>query len=500
MGSKRRFLFVFLLFSLVAIACRLSGATPVAWVGTPTAQSEEKTLTAQALSFTPTAKPATATPSTQVPTSAAETATAQTSGPWLIFPSEDGLSLYSVDQNTNQMRIIDLPPLVNASDLVGGLAPDGSSLLVRAGRVEVPDELAIYQLRSPETPPAKITPLLGPALQNAIAEQKSKLAPYALKAVTQPNGISWRSDSQMAVFTAALQGSYGNLYTWQPASGQIDRLTNRTQQDFSPIWSHGGGEILFESSNTNSLPPVWQVDRVVGLYTNDRGMIYEMYAPPADSLGEVFASWDNNNRMLSYTQSAVGNRNLKLIIIRGGEPKVIWPGVFTEMAFDPTHNLAAVLLDSVAASKLNKTAGVYFSSDNINQFHLAQIGDFQHLEYSDTKALFIASGKNGTIVFGPDGVVLSLRLEERASYSPNGKWLVGWGQSGARLYTGEGLYLQDLSDAPVENLIWQNDSAGFFILTEEGLQHYQFPLLQATLISQDVARGHENWFGWLGPR
>ena len=57
--------------------------------------------------------------------------------------------------------------------------------------------------------------------------------------------------------------------------------------------------------------------------------------------------------------------------------------------------------------------------------------------------------------------------------------------------------MRTVSDQSVSAVIWQEDGKGFLLLEEDGLFHYQFPLLQARLVTSDVWRGDEQAFVWL---
>ena len=73
-----------------------------------------------------------------------------------------------------------------------------------------------------------------------------------------------------------------------------------------------------------------------------------------------------------------------------------------------------------------------------------------------------------------------------------------WGGQGARLRTPDGTLLQEITSSSVSALVWQRDGKGFYLLLEDGLYHYTFPLLQGVLVCEDVSRTDETWFAWLG--
>ena len=110
---------------------------------------------------------------------------------------------------------------------------------------------------------------------------------------------------------------------------------------------------------------------------------------------------------------------------------------------------------------------------------------------------FTAANAVGVVQFDRTGSVFMLAGESRLGIAPDGHSLIGWGEDGARLYSPQGFRLQTLTDQSVSALVWQEDAKGFLLLQEDGLFHFQFPLLQARLVTTDVWRGDEKAFVWL---
>lgn len=82
-----------------------------------------------------------------------------------------------------------------------------------------------------------------------------------------------------------------------------------------------------------------------------------------------------------------------------------------------------------------------------------------------------------------------------ARFSPNGTWLISWGdglnsESGARLYqSANERPLQTLLDGQIETVFWQPDSKGFFLQSEGVLYHFVFPGLSPIEIASDLPLG-----------
>ena len=484
---------------VVSVACRFSSPTPVAWSGTSTAKVLGLTQTAAAPSATATPPPIpTETP--PVPETTPRTdAAIPADGPWLIFPNENNTMLYALDRDTGELATLNLPPLVELGDLAVGIAPDSSSLVLRAGNLDTLENLGLYRVQNPVDPPELVSPLLADFVIKSIGERNDPQASFALQAVLQPNALAWKPNSQSVVFPAAIEGVAANLRAYQPASGKVTRLSVRYQQNFSPLWNPSGQTLLFQEVDTLNNPSAWKPYLVTSLNLGNPGNLYYLYKPPANSQAEVFVGWINNAQAVSYTLTEEGNRFVRVLnAASGGSPRVIYSGFFDEIAVDPDDGVIALAVGVDAARQNGVSPGIYLSNSALNAFGLVSVGTFSHLSYSQTEGSFFASGEIGLVSFSTNGLEFSLAGEAQASASPDGAWLVTWGGQGARLRTPDGTLLQEITSSSVSALVWQRDGKGFYLLLEDGLYHYTFPLLQGVLVCEDVSRTDETWFAWLG--
>jgi len=120
------------------------------------------------------------------------------------------------------------------------------------------------------------------------------------------------------------------------------------------------------------------------------------------------------------------------------------------------------------------TPGIYISKSGGLLYSLLISGDYEHLEYLPKLGHFIASGKTGVIQFDDSGILARLNDEQRATFSPDGEWIVGWGTSGARLYYTDGTLLQSLTDQPVSAVVWQKMVKVYICWMEGGLYQLRF--------------------------
>ncbi len=122
------------------------------------------------------------------------------------------------------------------------------------------------------------------------------------------------------------------------------------------------------------------------------------------------------------------------------------------------------------------------------------------MEFAPQVDRFTAVGEAGVILFDDSGILALMTDEQHVSFSPDGKWTIGWGTNGARLYYADGMLLQNLTEQSVSAVVWQKDGKGIYLLEPDGLYQLRFPLLQHKLVTADVYQGREQAFAWLASR
>lgn len=499
MQAKMRSLTIILLIGLSSLACNLSAPTPQAWVQTPSAAALASTQTASALSSQLTNIPTISATETPLPTTAAlPTATkVAEDGPWLVFLAKDRVTLNALDRDTGSITKLDLPALVVLADLKSGLSPSGSGLLLRAGSIDALDELALYLIDSPHEPIDKISPLLSVYLQREYLNQNTGYAAQALLAVQQKDGISWSPDGKLFAFTAALDGDSSNIYLFDTVKNRLDRMTVRFRQNLTPAWSPDMQWLIFQEALSLSDSITWNTSQVSGVSMPDYAITKILYLPIDDGLGEVFAGWLNESILLSYSRVEGGFSHLRQVDVNRAEALTIFPGQFRELAFDKSNQTIAINVDAAAAEANKQLSGIYISTTGGSQFNLAAVGEYQNLQYSLESGLFLASNPRGVFGINAGGIVISLLQEEKAAFSPNNSWLLGWSKSGANLFTTQGKLLQELIDEPVVDAVWLQNAKGFYLVAESGLYHYAFPILKPKWITDDIALANEIFTAWL---
>jgi hypothetical protein len=495
MKQKGKVIFVFGLL-LLSLGCRLSSPTPVAWVPTATAQLRAQTETASAQAQATLTAQITKNP-TATPTSPPPTPTIAEDGPWLVFANQAGTGYYAHDADSGTLIPLVLPPALDPLDLASGISPDGKRLLVRAGKLETLTDLGFYLIGDPWQPAEKITALLSEQLIADILAEKGKQPKMALQAVQQPNPVSWTANSRQAVIPLALEGFSSDLYLYDAQAGSLKRLSERFQQEFAPFWAPGQNWLVFQEVNSYATPDAWEISLVGAWKMPKQDTLRYLFVPKVAGYWEQYVGWMNPEELVSYTATETGGIDLRLSNLNIGKSVVQFYGAFSAVALDPVHGSLAVSV-SIADGKISgRKPGIYISKSGGLLFYLLMEGDYTHLEFAPQVNHFVATGRSGVLQFDSSGIIARLEDEERVSFSPDGKWTIGWGANGARLYYADGMRLQNLTEQSVSAVIWQKDGKGIYLLEQDGLYQLRFPLLQRKLVTADVYRGSEQAFAWL---
>jgi len=491
--SWRRVLLFFCL-TILTLGCRFTAPTPVAWLGTETAVAQSRTASAQ-----PPIPAATLTPSPEPTTLPTRGNTPVLSdGPWLIFAGGDGTALFAADRDSNLVRQLELPSPLIVADLPGAVSPDGNWLLVRGGDTHIEGEFGLFKVSATNLEVQKLTSLLESRVQKDLLDVNNRQAVYALQAALAPHGISWNPNGSGALFPMAVDGNATNLFRFNPSTQKIDRVTSRYQQDLAPLWSPGGQILVFQEADTRNNPYRWRVSLVGSMSMSNLERVNYLYSPPLDSLEEEYVGWLNESRLLAYTVREAGNSSLRLLNVNGGTPTTLFAGSFDSVTVNTTEGSIALSIGEESAQQNKQAPGIYLRGAGITSFTQVLLGSYQRLGFDKGLKRFVASNDTGVVAFDAQGTSLSIAAAKGLSASPDGQWLVSWSDAGAQLHTADGTYLQQISSKQVENLIWEPDSVGYYLLQSDGLYHSQFPRLDPIKLTGDVYHQYGGLFNWLG--
>jgi dipeptidyl aminopeptidase/acylaminoacyl peptidase len=399
--------------------------------------------------------------------------------------------LHAYDISAQEILEIELPGPIVAADLTRGLAPDGSKLVLRAGSALNTDELALYQVDLPSFEVSQLTSLLSITVQRKIVNNEGTRPLETLLTVTRPDGLAWSPDGRFLAFTAALHNETSDLYVLDTLNDRIDRLNGLFSQNASPLWSPGGDWLITQELEYVHRLETWRSEMVSGLRVPSFDSHNNIYLPPLNSLEEVFVGWLNPYTFVSYSMTASGPVLLRQVNVDNLEGRLIFENAFQQVAYDPGSGVLVFNLSFEQAIAHGLSGGIYRLVPDSPVQVLQAAGNWDDLNW-DSSGKFVASGTQGVLLFTPEGESLLLAGQGKARLSPNGNWLIAWGDgegapAGARLFQANSSNpLQTLTDQPVDALIWQPDSKGFFLFSAGALNHYVFPGLSPNEIITGV--------------
>ena len=132
-------------------------------------------------------------------------------------------------------------------------------------------------------------------------------------------------------------------------------------------------------------------------------------------------------------------------------------------------------------------------------------GDWYETRWLPHAQLFFAKGPDGVISVTPAGTVKEYADEEALPIdSPDGAWLLAWGDGnytspiGLRLYTPDGELKRTITSDSVAFATWSPDATGVFYQSEGQLYFVEIPNGEPQLIGDSTARELSN-IGWVKP-
>ncbi len=488
---------------LTALACSLSNPTPAAWALTPTAEAAAEAGTSAVQTRAAAANQAPPI-TTLTPTSPPEIQTTlspppnhlNVQGPWLVYPTEEGRSLTVRNADGSGQTRLPLPdPLIDAGDLLNGMAPHGGWLAVRTGRRADWGDLAIQLIHLPDGHILRLSPLLSPAVQ------KDNLV---IQSVVWRDALRWSPDGRYLAFIAAVDGSSSDLYVYDLVADKLQRMTSGSNQAATPFWTPDSLWVITQEMDglTTSATIGWDLTTVwaVNISTQE---IRKLYDPPPDSDGELFLGWYTPGEIALYSQGSYGAHNLRLLDLEKLKMTPIFPGVFSQMAYDPATKDILYTLKEDLVSATGASPGLYELHLESNESQLIQAGEWATLNWSGQTHTFIANGPQGTMIINPNGNLVLFKNEPNGLPSPNSKWQASWGETSAGTYAGLRLYqptgqiLQTILNEPVQDVSWMPDSTGFFVLAGGHLYSFAFPGLQPVLLEDNINQGPFGGFFWV---
>ena len=492
------------------------GSAPTTPLASPISASTTAPVSTQQIpgdaphpSSVPTQAAPTATPQPEA-TSAAEVKIVAT-GPQLIVPNAHGLQAFSVDGTLVQTFAQAQPAL--GRSLSEGIAPTGNLVAYISGNNPMtPDRegsgpltLNLLDTRTGQLQP--ITPLFSPEMEQALSaagNDRTEATEAGIAIVFNDETLAWSPDGRYLAFIAASDGPSSDVYSYNRDTGQINRLTDGLNQAARLFWSPDSQWIIHEEVESFGTGAGWNVKAVWAAAPDGSGnrKLYDTEW----SGDEVFIDWTTPDSFIVYTWSPIGLQDARVFSLSTEEAQRIGPDFPVQAyAVDPNSQTQLYVVDDYTARENSLPGGLYFDSPSQQPQLIAQ-GNWYDVRWLPHARIFFAKGESGVIGVALDGTTTEYSGEEALPIdSPDGAWLLAWGDGnytspiGLRLYTIDGELRRDITQDSVAFATWAPDSTGVFYVSEDMLYYVAIPNGEQQLIAEDLISSEAGSVGWVTP-
>ncbi len=314
-------------------------------------------------------------------------------GPWLVFSAADGVWAANPD-GSGLTQLMPAAPYLR----LGPAAPRGGHVSVLTGSDGTGFHgLTLWLLSLPGGDLKKIT-----ALTDASTEPDPNADPQ-IDVLTPLGQAAWSPDGASLAFIGAQAGPSADLFSYQPASGQVTRLTDGASQAFGPSWSPDGKYVLQFGARTFGSGAGYSMDGVWAAAA-DNSRVKLLYKP--DSGGEEIVGWPGPETFAVtsfYAQCSYGKT--RTFNIANGQSQAIFPGYYTHLAADPASGAALAVVDKfVAECDPGAKQGLFLARPGAAPKLLDEnAGDATNVGWSAEAGVFYAFTDAGWVAYTPDG-------------------------------------------------------------------------------------------------
>ncbi len=228
-------------------------------------------------------------------------------GPWLLIETDQGLWATNPDgSGLTQLTDVDYWDY----SLPYAIQPGGNLILFYSPANYDFHHMSLNLLSPPDGNITKITDLTSPETEAYADMSPGDDGFEALRAVRDQLNFVWSPDGTRLAFVGAMDGPTAEIYIYEPASGEIQRVSQDDDQDYWPSWSPDGQHLLYlgaEAFGTGAgylMSSVWLAD-------GDGANVTRLYEP--DSAIEEVVGWlDNTTVVLNSWNQDCGRNRLRL--------------------------------------------------------------------------------------------------------------------------------------------------------------------------------------------
>jgi hypothetical protein len=324
-----------------------------------------------------------------------------------------------------------------------------------------------------------------------------------LTALSGPDAFEWSPHvgGHYLAFSAALDNPKLDLYRFDTWSNNIRPLTSGPNHRYQPFWTPDGQWVLHLEIETFGNGEGWSVEAMsaVSFDGSDGKELYESHGNR-----HKLIKWLSDTTFLVTEITSSGPRNILRAKTNGSSPEVLYTGPIEELDETSLDDLETVLAFCLSQDQGSPGVNFYFFEDVESELVLP--GSCRSVAW--WFGVFVANGEEGTALIRRTGEVVKQMDEifDPVALSPDGQWMVSYGEEGATVFTHIGVEIRDVTDGAVKQVIWQPDGSSFFLDVyskgnPNGAHHlYTYDLNEWELLLVDLDfRGGHFWGGLAAP-
>lgn len=310
---------------------------------------------------------------------------------------------------------------------------------------------------------------------------------------------AWSPHGRYLAFSAALDGPSADIYRFDTWSDVVRRLSQEPAHAAMPTWSPDGEWIVYveatflasqgakEAQALRAVSPDGQKERL--LYAISSGFQRPLF-------------WQDEGHLWLVEEGGEGTRNLLRLRLEDGRVTPLYLGPLPlghRLAVDDLGQRALFLLGG------ERQPGLHAVDLASGDERWMVEGAWDRVIWWPGKGVFLVTGPHGALMVNRAGQVVKTMeaITDSLAPSPDGAWMVAYGEEGAVLYTHIANRVRQIVDAPVAEVIWRPDSGGFLLLVPAysglgargHLYHWDMQRQELLLVDLDARAGGF----WAGP-